>query len=90
MPTLRLLSTSIPLPAPGTGEPQAETQRRLHELAAGTGYRISVIALDGTVIADSERSLEQVRDMDNHLARPEVADALKKSGHWQDKAGAKK
>ena len=74
--TLRLLTGSIPLPEPGTGEAQPDIQRRLRELASGTSYRISVIALDGTVIADSERSLEQVRAMDNHLARPEVADAL--------------
>lgn len=74
--TLRLLSAGIPLPEPGAGAPDSALQRRVRDFVSSTGYRLTVIAVDGTVLADSERSFEQVLDMDNHLARPEVAGAL--------------
>ena len=38
--------------------------------------RITIIAPDGTVIGDSERTILEVRKMENHAARPEVAAAL--------------
>ncbi len=38
--------------------------------------RITVIGPDGTVRADSERTAEEVRRMDNHAGRPEVRAAL--------------
>jgi len=38
--------------------------------------RVTIIAPDGTVIGDSERTLREVRKMENHAARPEVAAAL--------------
>ena len=36
------------------------------------------------------RASEVLAKHDENYMPPEVADALKKSGHWQDKAGAKK
>jgi two-component system, OmpR family, phosphate regulon sensor histidine kinase PhoR len=38
--------------------------------------RVTVIAPDGTVLGDSYESGEALRRMDNHLARPEVREAL--------------
>src|SRR3989475_11955232 len=38
--------------------------------------RATIIAPDGTVIGDSERTIREVRKMENHAARPEVAAAL--------------
>jgi signal transduction histidine kinase len=38
--------------------------------------RVTIIAPDGTVIGDSERTIREVRKMENHAARPEVAAAL--------------
>ena len=74
--TLRMLSPALPIPARGQARPDAAIQDRVVELAASTPYRITIIAIDGTVVADSDRSLEQVREMDNHLSRPEISDAL--------------
>ena len=39
--------------------------------------RVTFIGVDGTVWGDTERDGQALRGMDNHLARPEVQDALK-------------
>lgn len=53
---------------------------RVQEVATSYGaklaVRVTVIAEDGRVLADSERDLEGVRRMENHAARPEVRAAL--------------
>lgn len=62
--------------------------RELHEakvdaprLAAETGRsitaRVTVIAPDGTVIGDSEVTPAGLKELENHLGRPEVQDALR-------------
>lgn len=80
--TLRLLAPSLPLPPGGLGRPDPELHLQLHERARGTGLRVTLIALDGTVLADTDRTFEEVSRMDNHLARPEVAGALSRGeGH---------
>ncbi len=50
----------------------ARLQELAHGLAAQVSVRVTVIALDGRVLADSERTFEQIARMDNHLGRPEV------------------
>ncbi len=40
------------------------------------GCRVTIIGPKGTVLADSERSAEEVSQMDNHASRPEVQAAL--------------
>jgi hypothetical protein len=47
--------------------------RLCHDLTQDGRLRITVIALDGKVLGDSE----QVSDMENHATRPEVAAALR-------------
>ncbi len=51
----------------------AGTQAEAKKMAAETSARITIIAPDGTVIADSD---ENPRQMENHLGRPEIKTAL--------------
>ena len=55
---------------PTTIDPLAD---RLGQAASA---RVTVIAQDGTVLGDSALTIEQVRQLDNHGTRPEVAAAL--------------
>ena len=59
------------------GDFSLETVQSLtHRLARSTGARITVIGPGGRVLGDSDLSLEQVKDIENHLQRPEVLTAL--------------
>jgi two-component system phosphate regulon sensor histidine kinase PhoR len=62
-----------------TGLP-AGLQSWVRGLAGGSSLRITLIAADGTVLADSARTPLQVGQMENHAGRPEVQAALG-SGH---------
>ena len=53
--------------------PTAELNPAVQAWAKATGLRVTVIQLDGTVIAESEKPLDQ---LDNHRYRPEVQSAL--------------
>ena len=53
-----------------------QLQRLVQRLAQQVAIRITVIGAAGQVLADSERTLEQVALMDNHLRRPEVQAAI--------------
>ena len=57
----------------GRVEGLEDFRRRVRDLTPRDGTRLTVMALDGTVIADSR---EDSRVMDNHADRPEIADAL--------------
>lgn len=48
----------------------------VRDIAARTTSRISVIAADGTVLADSEVADSELATLENHLSRPEIAAAL--------------
>jgi len=58
----------------GLADP-AGLQPWVQDLGRRLGVRLTYIAPDGKVLADSELSAKQVRDMDNHAERPEVLDA---------------
>ena len=45
-------------------------------IGASLGLRATIITMDGKVLGDSERTLEQVAEMENHKYRPEVQQAL--------------
>ena len=45
-------------------------------LSSKINCRITIIDINGKVLADSEKTLEGVKAMDNHLDRPEVKQAL--------------
>jgi two-component system phosphate regulon sensor histidine kinase PhoR len=53
-----------------------EVAGALRDLAAGMDIRISYIDLDGRVLTDSGVSEDRVGQMENHLGRPEVVEAL--------------
>jgi two-component system phosphate regulon sensor histidine kinase PhoR len=52
--------------------PDPALQQRLVQLGEDTGTRLTIIAADGTVLADS---MEDAAGMENHLERPEVRQA---------------
>ncbi len=56
-----------------TPDKNIEINKSIHSLAEVTGYRITIINIDGTVLFDSE---EDSQTMENHITRPEVARAL--------------
>lgn len=64
--------------SPFVGENTAPV--RLQELAASmsqiSGCRVTLIEKDGTVSADSEKDTDGVRQMENHLYRPEIRKAF--------------
>jgi two-component system phosphate regulon sensor histidine kinase PhoR len=57
-------------------EPGAAAQSLATRLGRDLQVRVTVIAPDGTVLGDSERTDEERRAMENHATRPEVAAAL--------------
>ncbi|MBP7587913.1 MAG: PAS domain-containing protein [Thermoanaerobaculia bacterium] len=71
----RLLMAAVPEPATFSG-PDLALEGRLRQLVAGTDFRITVVAIDGTVLADSDRRDNELAAMDNHRSRPEIAAAL--------------
>ena len=56
--------------------PSAELQSHVRRLGHQINTRITLVALDGQVLADSEKdSLAEVSRMENHKSRPELAQA---------------
>ena len=53
-------------------------QEQVKKISAETNIRITVIDVQGAVLADSSENLEQLSKMENHALRPEVAAALRK------------
>jgi len=63
---------------PADGDHQAFAARASRTLAV----RVTLIAADGTVLADSTQDPGQLPDLENHLGRPEIEAArLRGSGH---------
>ena len=63
-------------PAPFDPARRADVQHRVGVAGRATGTRVSLIAADGSVIADSDVSPEALAGVENHAQRPEVAEAL--------------
>jgi two-component system phosphate regulon sensor histidine kinase PhoR len=63
----RMLAALLPPGSPGL------TRQRAEQLAEHSGARLTIVARDGRVLADSEADAAQ---MENHRARPEIAEAL--------------
>jgi len=49
-----------------------------HAIAKRTGVRVTVIAPDGMVIAESDKPQNQLKSIENHLNRPEVQAAIQR------------
>ena len=73
--TLRILSPIVVRELQSEADPQAWV-RSIAADASDRGLRITLVHSDGVVFADSARTPEQVKQMENHIARPEVREAL--------------
>jgi two-component system phosphate regulon sensor histidine kinase PhoR len=71
--TLRILS---PIVADRAVRQGGDLQPWVHEIGADSGLRITLIRSDGSVIADSARTDQELHRMENHAGRPEVQEAL--------------
>jgi two-component system phosphate regulon sensor histidine kinase PhoR len=60
----------------GAGARAGSAQAFAERVARPTAARVTLIAPDGRVVADSERNPEGVASMENHAGRPEVRAAL--------------
>ena len=54
-----------------------EINRLSHDLAKKTGLRITVIGPGGTVIGESDKPESELKNIENHLQRPEVQQAMR-------------
>lgn len=54
-------------------------------LGKANNARVTFIDLDGVVWGDTERDGQALREMDNHLTRPEVQDVIKKGSGIRDR-----
>lgn len=67
----------------GSTIPGSLLHATVHDLSQQAHLRITVIRQDGTVVADSAVPTEGLTHVENHLSRPEVAQALQ-SGRGMD------
>jgi len=56
--------------------PPAELNPAAHTWSQRTGLRVTIIATNGTVLAESGRPVDQLAQVENHLYRSEVQNAL--------------
>jgi two-component system phosphate regulon sensor histidine kinase PhoR len=74
--SLQLLAPVLPTPDGELAAPDPALQRRLLEISSGTAFRLTLVARDGAVLADTARPFDELGALDNHLNRPEIAAAL--------------
>ena len=72
----RLMARVVAQPL-AEGRPSDEIDAIVDEAARDVQARVTIIAPDGTVVADSALSGDALRTVENHLNRPEVQEALK-------------
>lgn len=63
--------------------PQSQLQPMVRELSSRASARVTVVAADGTVLADSAVRETDLSTVENHLSRPEIQQALA-TGQGQD------
>jgi len=68
--------------------PDARLQEAARAWVRGTSLRLTVIAEDGRVFADSARTEAEVAAMENHRERPEVRAALARSSGYSTRRSA--
>jgi len=57
--------------------PRDQLNTAAHRLHDKTGLRFTVITSNGVVIAESNKTPEELASIENHLYRPEIQDALR-------------
>ena len=55
-----------------------EINQLAHQLGSQTGLRVTIISPDGVVIGESDKASSELGEIENHLSRPEVRDALQR------------
>lgn len=70
-----LVSARLSTGARGDGDGDDTFQSWVRRLAADSDLRITVVATDGRVLADSDRTPTQLERMDDHSDRPEIRQA---------------
>ncbi|MDD5771449.1 MAG: ATP-binding protein [Candidatus Omnitrophica bacterium] len=70
----RLIENQVSVPSALNNPPYLD--KLCKDLGLRIGSRITVINLEGKVLADSEVPFQQVPGMENHLGRPEVSEVL--------------
>ena len=56
--------------------PAADLNSAVHDWAPQVGLRLTIITGDGTVVAESDKPVDQLATIENHLYRPEIQSAL--------------
>lgn len=69
--------------SPSLQPTQTQLQAMVRELSTRASARVTLVAADGTVMADSAVRDSELSAVENHLARPEIQQALA-TGHGQD------
>jgi len=64
----------------GLPQEPATAQRWIHRISDETGFRITLIGRDGTVLGESDYDTLPLPAIENHAGRPEVRAALSDSG----------
>lgn len=68
--------------------PPESRNQRVAQLGVLTGSRLTLIAADGTVLADSRIPFNHLALLENHSQRPEVLGALAKGEAWAHRRSA--
>jgi two-component system, OmpR family, phosphate regulon sensor histidine kinase PhoR len=71
------LTARVIAPHLAAGAPAAQVDAVVDQAAREVGARITVVAPDGTVVADSTASGPALAALENHGARPEIQEALR-------------
>ena len=79
---LETLDLLTPIVAARAADPPAALQAWVERTAGGSELRLTIVAADGRVIAESTRSFPTLGAMENHAGRPEVAAALARGRGW--------
>jgi len=68
--------------------PQARWDSLVRSVGADLGHRITIIGVEGRVLADSDVLADSVPDLENHASRPEVVGALAGSRTFAERTSA--
>lgn len=68
-----------------TQNTQRDLQGQVHAIASASKARVTVISRQGVVLADSGVPDAEVAQLENHLHRPEVEDALTQTRGWSSR-----
>jgi len=80
----RLIAPAVAARLAAGGDPQGW----IGDLAQGSTLRITLIAADGHVLADSARSEDELERMENHATRPEIREAMERGTGWATRRSA--